>query len=392
MVRCSRAHFNRLRACHRQSGAAQYALAANDRGATKTTVAKTRALQIKAGPKALALLESDGLAPASVRMIAGASGGAKWLVLSGLDRVLIEHMLPGLEAPVHLIGSSIGAWRFACYAQRDPMAAITRFERAYLEQTYSDKPDRDEISRVSREILEQILGPDGARDITRHPVLRLNVMAVRARHLTASERTGPLGLGLAGAMLANHVSRRALGAFFERALFHDPRSRAPFFDVDDFPIHRIELSADNVADAVLASGAIPFVLSGVTDIAGAPAGVYRDGGVIDYHFDLPLSDEHGITLYPHFYGHLIPGWFDKKRRRRPRPAHLDRVLLLSPSDEFVATLPHGKIPDRTDFTSMPTADRLAAWRTAVAESARLGDEFLELWQGGRLAEYAEPLT
>jgi hypothetical protein len=350
-----------------------------------------RALQIKAGPKALAHLESDGLAPGAVRMIAGASGGAKWLVLNGLDRALIENLLPGLQAPVHLIGSSIGAWRFACYAQRDPLAAIARFERAYLEQTYSEKPDREEISRVSRDILGRILGPDGARDITSHPVFRLNVMAVRARHLTASEGPAALGLGLAGAMLANHVSRRALGAFFERALFYDPRSRAPFFDVDDFPIHRIEMSEENVADAVLASGSIPFVLSGVTGIAGAPDGVYRDGGVIDYHFDLPLSADGGITLYPHFYGHLIPGWFDKKRRRRPRPEHLDRVLLLSPSDEFVASLPNAKIPDRTDFKSMPTQDRLDAWRRAVAESARLGDEFLELWRSGRLAEFAQPL-
>jgi hypothetical protein len=70
--------------------------------------------------------------------MAGASGGAKWLVLSKLDRVVVDTLVPGLRGPVHLIGSSIGAWRFACYAQRRPLEAIERFEEAYL----SAKPVR----------------------------------------------------------------------------------------------------------------------------------------------------------------------------------------------------------------------------------------------------------
>ncbi|MDH3847031.1 MAG: patatin-like phospholipase family protein, partial [Gammaproteobacteria bacterium] len=72
--------------------------------------------------------------------MAGASGGAKWLVLSKLDRVVVDTLVPGLRGPVHLIGSSIGAWRFACYAQRRPLEAIERFEEAYLGQSYSEDP------------------------------------------------------------------------------------------------------------------------------------------------------------------------------------------------------------------------------------------------------------
>ena len=128
-------------------------------------------------------------------MMVGASGGAKWLVLAGLDRALIREVVPHFASPVHLLGSSIGAWRFSCYAQTDPMAALERFERAYLTQTYSEKPDRDEITRVSRAILDDVLGPEGARQIVDHPVFRTHVMVNRARHLSASEHPVPLAAG-----------------------------------------------------------------------------------------------------------------------------------------------------------------------------------------------------
>ena len=95
------------------------------------------------------MISRDGFSAGQIGSIAGASGGAKWLVLSQVDRAIIERILPALQAPVHLIGSSIGTWRFACYAQADPLAAIGRFEEAYLEQSYSDDPDIEEISDMS---------------------------------------------------------------------------------------------------------------------------------------------------------------------------------------------------------------------------------------------------
>lgn len=349
-------------------------------------------LAVRAGPAALAHIREHGFRAADVRMMVGASGGAKWLVLAGLDKALMREVVPGLQGPVHLLGSSIGAWRFSCYAQTDRMAALSRFEYAYLNQTYSEKPTREEISRVSAAILDDVLSSDGAAQIVNSETFRLHIMAVRSRHLTASEHPLPLLAGLTAAMLANHVSRRSLGAFFSRALVHDPRDAPPFLAADDLPIDRIPLSVDNVKPAVLASGAIPMVLNGVSPIPGARPGVYRDGGITDYHFDLPLSCDDGITLYPHFYEHLTPGWFDKRRRsRKPSAAHLERVLLIAPSQSFVAGLPGGKIPDRRDFRNLSQDQRLANWRHVVAETDRLGDAFLELCECGALADVARPL-
>ena len=324
--------------------------------------------------------------------IAGASGGAKWLVLSQLDRAILRNLVPKMEGPVHLIGSSIGSWRFACYAQKDPLAAIDRFERAYLEQTYSEKPDIHEITAKSREILALVLGETGVNEILTHPLFRMHVIAVRSRLVTASENRWLLAASLIMAATLNAISRKTLGLFFERALFFDKRDVPPFFDLTGFPLQRIELSAENLQDAVVATGSIPLVLSGVHHIHGARPGVYRDGGVIDYHLDLPHSSREQLTLFPHFYDRIVPGWFDKKLKwRRPHPGNVDRTILISPSSEFVAKLPNAKIPDRTDFSNYSPEDRVAAWRACVAACAELADDFNEVMERDQLAARLQPL-
>ena len=324
--------------------------------------------------------------------MAGASGGAKWLVLSKLDRVVAETLVPRLREPVYLIGSSIGAWRFACYAQAEPVQAIARFEEAYLDQTYSAAPDREEISAKSREILGHALGETGTTEILSHPVFRTNVMTVRSRHVTASEQPAVLVPGLLAAAALNAVSRRSLGAFFERVLFYDGRDLPPFFDASGFPMSHVELTEANLEDAIVATGSIPMVLSGVRDIAGAPPGVYRDGGVIDYHLDLPQSEPGRLTLYLHFIDRIVPGWFDKKLSwRKPDPANVDRTILVSPSREFVARLPYAKIPDRRDFVNLEREERVRAWRTVVDMCDELADEFHEVLDTGKLAARLEPL-
>ncbi|MDH3932208.1 MAG: patatin-like phospholipase family protein, partial [Chromatiales bacterium] len=76
-------------------------------------------LKLRAGAAALAQIRRDGFAPEAFSVMAGASGGPKWLVLSQLDRVLAPWILEDRVAPLFLLGSSIGAWRFACLAQSD---------------------------------------------------------------------------------------------------------------------------------------------------------------------------------------------------------------------------------------------------------------------------------
>ncbi len=336
--------------------------------------------------------ERTVLTIASIGTIAGASGGAKWLVLSQLDRAILRHVVPKLEGPVHLLGSSIGAWRFACYAQDDPLAAINRFENAYIEQRFTAKPDVAEITAKSREILDVLFGSSGVEEVLGHPVFRMHVMAVRSRHVLASDARWLLSLGLLGAASLNLASRRSLGLFFERALFYDERDVPPFFDVRGFPIQKIGINRENLEDAIVATGSIPLVLAGVRDIAGAQPGVYRDGGIIDYHHDLPHSSAERLTLYPHFYDRMVPGWFDKKLSwRRPAAVNIDRTILISPSPQFVAQLPNGKIPDRTDFVKLTPKERITAWRDCVKACEKMADEFAELIETNQLATHLQAL-
>lgn len=349
-------------------------------------------LRFKAGPGAFEDIRKRGFAAERIGTIAGASGGAKWLVLSQLDRVVAGRILPQLAGPVHLVGSSIGAWRFACYAQRDPLAAIERFETAYVEQSYSTRPDALEITQKTREILTRVLGAQGTSEIVNHPQLRSHILTVRSRYLTASERRLLLASGLLMAAMANAVSRRTLGAFFARGLFYDPRDLPPFYNATGFPLDRIILTEHNLADAVAASGSIPMVLQGVRGIHGAPPGIYRDGGVIDYHLDLPLAEPDRLTLYLHFFEQLVPGWFDKRLRwRRHNPLHLDRTLLICPSAEFIARLPGGKVPDRTDFVRMTPARRVEVWRSVTSACRALADDLNDVLDNDRLAARLEPL-
>jgi hypothetical protein len=349
-------------------------------------------LRFLAGPAALDSIRRHGFGAGSIGTIAGASGGAKWLVLSQLDRVVLKTLLPRLQGPVHLISSSIGAWRFACYAQADPLAAIDRFEEAYIGQTFSEKPDIHEITRKSREILDIVLGDSGPAEVLDHAVFRSHIMTVRSRGPAASENTLLLAASLLAAASLNVISRRTLGVFFERALFFDARDLPPVFMVEGFPIQKVRLRRENLKDVVVASGSIPLVLSGVRDIDGANPGVYRDGGVIDYHLDLPHSDPDRFTFFPHFYDHIVPGWFDKKLSwRKPAPENIDRTILVSPSAGFVAGLPRAKIPDRTDFTTYSPDDRMRAWRSVVASCEALAGELHDVIEKDQLPARLEPL-
>ena len=131
---------------------------------------KPVSLTYKAGKGALKSVKAHGFDISSVGTIAGASGGAKWLVLSQLDRAIVSNLVPKLEGPVHLLGSSIGSWRFSCYAQNDPLAAIERFENAYIEQSFSERPDVHEITELSRDVIGRVLGDNGVDEILNHPV------------------------------------------------------------------------------------------------------------------------------------------------------------------------------------------------------------------------------
>ncbi len=353
-------------------------------------------ISVKAGRKALSVIKDNGLKQESVKVVAGAAGGPKWLVLRYLDNSVFLEFFKDRKDPLYLVGSSSGSWRLAAVSQNKINDAIERFKTEYIHQQYLTKPSAEQVSRVSRHILDSFIDDNALHEILNHPFLRLSIMTVKSHAPVASENKLSQGLGLTVAFLCNAVNRKLLKFYFNRALFFDPRDIPPFSHMNDFPIERIPLTKSNLKSALLASGSIPLVMSGVLNINGAPKGVYRDGGVIDYHLDIPFlnDDDDGIVLYPHYCDRIIPGWFDKKITwRKPSQKNMDNVLLVSPSKKFLDSLPLGKIPDRNDFYLFKgrDAERISYWKDAVERSKVLGDEFLEIVESGKIKDVVKPL-
>ena len=334
------------------------------------------ALKMSAGSQALERIEENGLTPDLVRTVIGASGGPKWLVLKGLDFFLFGKWLADTTHKIDLIGSSIGAWRMMLAAHPDAGQMFEKFLTGYFSYKTDGGLSPEEISRQSYDIIAELIPPGDMDAILENPYRNLNIVAVLCKGWSGSDKKIYEAAGLLGAAARNYIDRENLVQHFDRVNFHAHSTAANSDDWRDFNRTDVRLTRDNLADALMASGSVPFVIAPVKDIPGAPKGVYRDGGVIDYHFDIDWQLKEGIVLYPHFYGHVVPGWFDKSRKSRHKTQTVQtNTLMLYPSDAFVAGLPGGKIPERKNFTAMSDAERLKYWHIVVRESERLAEEF-----------------
>src|SRR6476619_1837974 len=166
-------------------------------------------LTLRAGPAALSLIRERGLRAEDVDIVPGASGGAKWLSIGGLDRYLFGEFLQAPRTrPMHLIGSSIGSWRMACLAQRDPVGALARGHHGYIyDQVYTAKPSAHEVTVVLERILGDLLGSSGAEEILSHPWARVHVITAMTKGLSRTAPRIAIGGAMAAAAFGNLVSR-----------------------------------------------------------------------------------------------------------------------------------------------------------------------------------------
>lgn len=369
------------------------------------------ALRLLAGPVAARLIAERGLRAEDVAAVPAAAGGPKGLALLPLDRWLFGHWLPSAPRARLLAGASIGAWRMAAAAQRHPLAALARLEHAYLEgQRYPHRPAPAHVSAVCRDMAREVIGgsrpngsngsnppnvrvaPDAAAaalaDLA--PDARLLIVTARARYAPTRE----IGF-FAGAALANARARERLGRHLERVVFDSSAAEpCPVVPADAFGVRRVPLLADNLEDALLASGSIPRVAEPVRGIAGAPPGPYWDGGLIDYHLHWDWRPLEGIVLMPHFVPYVTAGWLDKFlpwRRHGPGvtgQGWLDRLVLAVPSPALLASLPGGRLPERQDFHryGLDHDRRLRDWRQAIAQCEAMAEDFAEaVARPGRIA-------
>lgn len=350
------------------------------------------ALTIQAGSLAKQLIEKEGLQAHHVDMIPGAAGGPKGIGLMGLDQAIFGEFLPQAKQRRFLIGSSVGAWRFAGIVAQGEKLGPEKLAELYINLPFKKGMKIADIEKISRDMLHGILG-DQTQRLVDHPDYHLTIIAAKAEHLFQSDHKFALYSSLLGIIGSNAISRDHLNKFMQRVICQP--TDFPQFKIQDdaFKTHYINFNTDNVADWLMASGSIPAVTPAVKNIADAPKGAYRDGGLIDYHIDLPFESK-GIVLYPHFTDSITPGWFDKMfKSRRANPQNQARTLLISPSQDYLNSLPLGRLPDRKDFVlkGLSDAERKKLWKQTVAESQRMGDEFLELVEKQNFAEVMQGL-
>ena len=342
-------------------------------------------VSIQAGQKALQQIQQQGLSPRDIHSIFGASGAAKWLTIYGLDRAIFSQWLPQGVAPdqsIKLFGTSVGAFKLAAASHRDAGAGLDALAHAYIHQSYPQGINADEIEREFEEVQTAVLGDDKVEQILSHPYLRFSCGAVRCHGGLASTSSKRQAASCAKASVKNLKGRRALTRQLDRIVFHDPRSEFNVRGLDGYRTEAVALTNDNLQPALTASGSIPVYMHGVPDISGAGRGMYRDGGLLDYH-PVPgnfWADE-GLVLYPHFYQHCKVGWFDKYLPWRKAGAELmDWVVMISPTDRFWEQTELGRVPDRGDFITYQKNDseRIRLWQQVSDLSHSLGEEFLEL--------------
>ncbi|MFT4676391.1 MAG: hypothetical protein ACI831_000382 [Candidatus Azotimanducaceae bacterium] len=336
-------------------------------------------LTIVAGATARERLASEGWRPELFTAMVGASGGAKLLGLGHLDRYLFGEYLSRSNHPMELYGSSVGSWRHAALASINPGKAIATLQDRYMNQQWAEDDPRspsEVVDGLCEWVLDSLLTPNDINHIATNPRFRTHIVTALGLGLNSHQQKPMLVLGMCKAAVLNMINRQLLARSFQRVVFSTGVSET--FVFKDFDTEHVEVNQDNLRSALLASGSIPFLMSGQRDIIGAPDGHYWDGGIIDYHFDFTNCDGDGLVLYPHFSDQIVPGWFDKLLKRRTNTDQLDNVVIVAPSRDYIASLPYGKIPDRRDFQKMSQATRLTYWGECVSASQALANAFIEV--------------
>lgn len=352
-------------------------------------------IRVKAGRRAYEMVKDRGFHFDRVSTYFAPATGPRWLIATGFDLSLLKNDVLGRKKPVSLVGASAGAWRFAAWMQPQPENSYRSFMEAYISTIYTRNDTPETILKSMHNIIDAYIEEDALSFALANKKYRLAIITARAKHLISSEMQLVQKIGLVLCFLLNAINRSNIYYFAERVVFYSGAKPPYFCLAPDFRGRYIPLNAINFKHAVMASGAIPLVIAGVKNIYGAPTGVYRDGGLIDYQLSQAFSNkEDEITLFFSHHERIIPGWLDKKlTSRRPPENVLENVLMVFPSAAFISGLPGGKVPERDDFIKFIDVPqkRIENWRQAVRLAEPLGDQFLELVDNGKISDVVEIL-
>ena len=350
---------------------------------------------IKAGKRAYEIIQDGSFHFDRVTTYFGPATGPRWLIASGFDLTLLKNGLLGRSKAIHLVGSSAGAMRFAAWLQPEPEKSYRTLIESYIGITYKRNDTPTTVLESLVNLANSYIEDDALSFALTNKKYRLAIITARAKNLVASELKWVQRIGIGICFLFNAINQSYIHDFAERVVFYNGPKPPHFCLRPGYRGRYIRLNEINFKYAVMASGAIPLVVAGIKDIYGAPSGVYRDGGLIDYHLThnyAPTNED--IILFFNHQERIIPGWLDKRLSyRRPQADILDNVVMIYPTDTFIAKLPGGKVPERDDFAIFidDPASRIKNWRRAVELAQPLGEEFLELVESKKIKDVVEKI-
>jgi len=349
-------------------------------------------LTLRAGKEAYQKIKKDGLSPEMIAGVVAAAGGPKWFTTYGLVRYILGDFLKDAHHPLHFLGASVGSWQMTTALTSDPLASIDRLQHAYCNSVYSPKPSEQEISIACKKMIEHMIA-DETDHILSHPSRSLQVVTARGKGLLSHSNQVLRSLGFSLAFISNVIGRRHLAKSTERIIFKSKGDLIFHSELDILPTREIELTHHNLLPALRSSGTIPFMMEGINNIPSAPEGYYWDGGMTDYHISLPYTNQ-GIILHPHFLSKVLPGWFDKKLpwNRSADEGMMSKVLLITPSEEYVRSLPRQQISDMSDlkYFGLDQGKRIEYWSEISDRSKELGEELDALIRSGEIADHIMP--
>lgn len=344
---------------------------------------------IQAGAIALRHIQERGLSPHDISIMPAAAGGPKWISLYALDKYLMQNWFQERSAPLHLIGASAGAWRMLCYTLPDPIEAMDRFLKAYVEQSYPTVPTSSEVSQKVEEIVQSILGDHKLDILSKESMMKLYVIST-VTHFT-KKNDSQYRRHFLRIALKNGLSRTFLRRELQRAIFTNTKD-SNFIVKDNFETTYIPFTKKNIIPSLRSTGTIPLLMDPVENVSGLH-GLLWDGALIDYHIGLDYQPD-GLILYPHFSNQIIQGWFDKLLPWRTFKGKVkDRMIMISPSDSFIKRMPDAKIPDRKDFKKYFTNNnrRIQNWYKAAEMGQEIAQEFDSYWKSKTLHQIIQPI-
>lgn len=348
-------------------------------------------LRIRAGEEAYNHIEKNGLKPSDIGAVVSAAGGPKWFNAYGLTRYIIGDYLAQHTHRIHFLGASVGSWQMTSALTSNPTAAIDRLRSAYANYVYDEEISAVEITKACKHFINEMIG-DETEYILNHDRRNIHVVTARGKGLLNSKNKALLYTGFGMSFLGNAGSRNSLKYSAERTLFSNT-NELPYNDEEDsLPTIQHQLTKENLLPALQASGTIPFMMQQQYGIPGGKKGAYWDGGMTDYHISLPYNIE-GFVLHPHFYPFVYQGWFDKLLpwKRYASKEQMSKVILVSPSESFVNSLPRKRIAEMKDaqYFGIEQDKRIKYWNNIADRSLELGASLKTLIESDRLMDVVE---